>query len=84
MVTMHHCERPRIEEASECFRSALAHASSDLERSVACPKLGEVDLNQKQFESAKTRFQEALRYNSELKASVDALGKTHQTRESSR
>lgn len=65
--------RGLLDKAAECFQSAYANAATDLERSMALLKQGEVHLNQKQFESAKKKFEEAMKYNPELKNSVDSF-----------
>jgi hypothetical protein len=68
-----HQYRGSLDQAGDCFRAALEHATTDAERSTINLKLGEIDLARNDPTSAEARFAEALRADPRLKPSIDAL-----------
>jgi tetratricopeptide (TPR) repeat protein len=71
-----HLYRGNLEQASACFETAPSEAITAIDRANATMKLGELDLYRHDPASAETRFEEALRDNPKLEASVDALRKS--------
>ena len=70
-----HLYRGNTEPAAACFQAALERATTELERANANVKLGELELYQHNSASAEARFDEALRDNPQLRATIDSLRK---------
>jgi tetratricopeptide (TPR) repeat protein len=68
-----HLYRGDFDGASACFQAALSQATTEIERSAANLKLGEMYLHRNDRELAEARFGEALRENPKLQPSIDAL-----------
>lgn len=70
-----HFYRGNFSQASECFESAFSQSETGQQRAAMSLKLGEIDLQEKDFASARVKFQEALRDDPELESAVQALRK---------
>jgi tetratricopeptide (TPR) repeat protein len=68
-----HFERKEIDQAAACYEATCAHAKSKIERVVANQKLGEIYLQQRQFELAKAKFRAALQEDPAFEPSQEAL-----------
>ncbi len=70
-----HSYRGNIDEASARYRSALSQSTNGQERAAMNLRLGEIDLQRNDIAAAKLKFQEALKDDPRLGASVEVLEK---------
>jgi hypothetical protein len=68
-----HLQRGELDKAAVCFEATCAHAKTKDERVLANHKLGEVYLQQKQFELAKAKFRAALQEDPGFEPSQKSL-----------
>jgi tetratricopeptide (TPR) repeat protein len=68
-----HLERGELDKAADCFEATCANAKTKDERVLANHKVGEVYLQQKQFELAKAKFRAALQEDPGFEPSQKAL-----------
>jgi Tfp pilus assembly protein PilF len=68
-----HFYRGNLDQASARYLSALSQARTGKERSAINLRLGEVDLQRKDFAAARAKFEEAVRDDPRLESSIEAL-----------
>ena len=68
-----------LDAALNCFEKAVSHSATAEERSKAKLRIGEVYVLRKEFALAKSKFEEAIKDDPKLEASIDAARRRNES-----